>query len=102
MKVEKKEQISKNKWGQLNQEIINSGYPHDLWPQICDYAFEYLEQGRVNFDVNHTKAVVYWAFNLANNHNQNCREQVDVNTVVTAALLHDIGYHGQSRYFRSN
>ncbi len=97
MTTERSEQIGQNKWEQLSQEIISSGYPKELWNQISEYAFEYLEQGRPNFDVNHTKAVVYWAFILGQTHNEQVQEQdkVDLNLLLSAALFHDIGYHGQ-------
>lgn len=96
MTAERGEQIGQNMWEQLSQEIINSGYPKELWDQVSNYAFGYLEQGRPDFDVNHTKAVVYWAYQLANNHNQQPRaEQVDANVLISSAIFHDIGYYGQ-------
>jgi putative nucleotidyltransferase with HDIG domain len=83
-------------WKRLSLHIISDGLPKELWRQASEYAFSYLEQGRPDFDVNHTKAVVSWAYQLANNHNQQPGvKPVSVKVLVTAALFHDIGYHGE-------
>lgn len=81
----------------LSQFIISP----ELWQAVESYAEELLVQGRPNFDLPHTRAVVHWAYVLGVAHNvevtQSDREDdlVDLPVLLTAAWLHDIGYFGQ-------
>jgi len=89
-------------WENLSHQIIEFGYPQQLWTLASNYAFKYLKQGRPDFDVPHTQAVVHWAFHLSTDYNRRVTERaiengppVDVSVLVTAALFHDIGYYGE-------
>ncbi len=93
---------SRKSWNKLSHQIIESGYPQKLWTPASTYALGYLEQGRPDFDIPHTQAVVCWAFRLATDYNRRVAEgaiensaPVDVNVLVSAALFHDIGYYGK-------
>ena len=55
---------------------------------IESYALQFLKKGREDWDVPHTRAVVFYAERLANNAN------LDILVLVTAAWLHDVGYFG--------
>ena len=52
------------------------------------YAMQFLEKGRVGWDVPHTRTVVHYAELITRS------EKVDLMVVPTAAWLHDIGYYG--------
>lgn len=54
-----------------------------------EYAMRYLEKGRPNWDVPHTRTVVYYASLIAADLG------LDRTVLVTAAWLHDVGYYGQ-------
>lgn len=82
--------------------IIDSGYPEPLWDMVKGFSLRYLEKGRIGWDVPHTKSVVNWVFLLATDYNRRVENGeisegslVDVSVLVTAAWLHDIGYHGE-------
>lgn len=59
----------------------------ELETKIEKYALSFLCQGRKEWDEPHTKAVVYYATEIANSSGLN------VLVLKTAAWLHDIGYH---------
>jgi putative nucleotidyltransferase with HDIG domain len=59
--------------------------PADLANELESYAVGFLSKGR-EWDVPHTKAVVYYAEQIAGSEN------LDLLVIVTAAWLHDIGY----------
>src|SRR5690349_10762647 len=61
--------------------------PHDLMQKAEEEASEYLKRGR-DWDVDHTKAVVYYATRIAVAENENAR------VLATAAWFHDTGYAG--------
>lgn len=71
------------------RNIELAGYPGELKDLVENYVLEILSQGRPNWDVPHTLAVVKWANRLAN------AQGLDVLVLTTAAYLHDIGYYGQ-------
>lgn len=86
----------------LSKEIIESGYPEPLWKLVKDFSLQYLEKGRKNFDVPHTKGTVYWVFRLATDYNKRIEDgeisgksPVDIDVLITSAWLHDIGYFGK-------
>lgn len=56
--------------------------------KIEEFALQFLKQGRENWDVPHTRAVVYYAERLA------VDAHLDVLVLTTTAWLHDIGYYG--------
>ena len=58
----------------------------DLEPEVKSIALKILEQGRGDWDVPHTLAVVYWMKKLIK------KEGGDPKILVTAAYFHDIGY----------
>lgn len=51
--------------------------------------FPELEKGRKGWDLEHTKAVVYYAKKLLEHH-----PEIDPTVLITAAYAHDIGYTG--------
>ena len=51
---------------------------------------DFLQQGREEWDIPHTLAVVYYALQIGKTI-----EGIDLPVVVTATWLHDIGYFGQ-------
>lgn len=55
--------------------------------QIENYALSFLRRGRKEWDEPHTKAVVYYATEIATSNN------LDVLVLKTAAWFHDIGYY---------
>jgi len=57
-------------------------------PDVENYALRFLHQGREGWDIEHTKAVVFYAEKIA------ASEGLDVEVLHTAAWLHDIGYYG--------
>jgi len=84
------------------REIIEFGYPEPLWQLVKNFSLQYLEKGRVNFDIPHTRGTVDWVFRLATDYNQKVESgeipdgvPVDVIVLVTAAWPHDIGYYGE-------
>lgn len=96
------ESIEKN-WQKTRETILNSGeYPQELWEMIEKFAEELLVNGRPEFDVPHTHAVVNWAYQLSSALNKQIangeiaeEERIDLTVIITAAWLHDIGYYGQ-------
>ena len=57
--------------------------------ELSDKVFKYLTNGRPNWDIPHTKAVVYWAKVIC------LKEKVDhenTKIIISSAYLHDIGY----------
>jgi HD superfamily phosphodiesterase len=56
--------------------------------QVEDYALQFLSQGRKDWDIPHTRAVVGHIHDITKSENQ------DVLVLETAAWLHDIGYFG--------
>ena len=62
--------------------------PEDLMTQVETYAVSFLKEGRADWDVPHTRSVVYYADLLAQ------AAEADRLVLTTAAWLHDIGYHG--------
>jgi putative nucleotidyltransferase with HDIG domain len=52
------------------------------------YAMQFLEKGRIGWDVPHTRAVVHYAKLITRSVN------ADLMVIPTAAWLHDIGYYG--------
>ncbi len=89
------------KFSVIENGIIENGYPAKLWESVKTFALSYLRKGRPDFDVPHTKAVVYWVYRLATDYNEKVRagdiggEMVDSVVLITAAWLHDIGYYGE-------
>lgn len=65
-----------------------SEIPQDLETALENYALGFLRQGRQEWDEPHTRAVVYYAGEIAK------AEGLDALVLVTAAWLHDIGYYG--------
>lgn len=61
----------------------------DLFKQAENYAMQFLANGREEWDIPHTKAVVYYTQVIAE------ATDADAPVLVTAAWLHDIGYYGQ-------
>lgn len=57
--------------------------------ELNNIVFEYLKNGRPNWDIPHTKSVVYWAKAICKS--EKCTEN-DTKIIVSAAYLHDIGY----------
>ncbi|MEK7524874.1 MAG: HD domain-containing protein [Patescibacteria group bacterium] len=55
---------------------------------IESYALQFLKKGREDWDVPHTRAVVFYAERLAK------AADLDVLVLVTTAWLHDVGYFG--------
>ena len=62
--------------------------PADLKSALESYALGFLRQGRQEWDEPHTRAVVYYAEEIAR------KEGLDTLVLVSAAWLHDIGYFG--------
>jgi hypothetical protein len=56
--------------------------------RVQEYAEGFLQQGRIGWDLPHTKAVVDFALLIA------AQEGLDQLTLFTAAWFHDIGYYG--------
>jgi len=55
---------------------------------VKDYALQFLRQGREGWDIEHTRAVAYYAEKIATS------EGLDTEVLIAAAWLHDIGYYG--------
>src|SRR3990167_7642145 len=66
----------------------NLEIPQSLESALESYALGFLRQGRKEWDEPHTRAVVYYAGEIAK------AEGLDALVLVTAAWLHDIGYYG--------
>lgn len=90
----------------LRYEVVGDEYPDDrypveLWEKVEGFAMRYLQEGRPGWDVPHTQAVVHWTNRLVNDYNRKIKfgvldgAKVDREAVITAALLHDIGYWGE-------
>jgi len=62
--------------------------PVGLESALENYALGFLRQGRKEWDEPHSRAVVYYAGEIAK------AEGLDSLVLVTAAWLHDIGYYG--------
>lgn len=58
-------------------------------PEAENYVLRFLENGRENWDIPHTRAVVFYAEKLAE------AAGLDVLVFITAAWFHDVGYYGQ-------
>ena len=88
---------------EVREEIIDSGYPAELWRLTETFALSYLRKGRIDFDVPHTRAVVSWGHRLVTDYNERVRrgdiidggKEIDSTVIITAAWLHDIGYYGE-------
>ena len=65
-----------------------SEIPQDLETALENYALGFLRRGRQDWDEPHTRAVVYYAGEIAK------AEGLDSLVLVSAAWLHDIGYYG--------
>lgn len=63
--------------------------PEDLMAQVEDFAVTFLSEGRADWDVPHTRSVVYYAGLLAQ-----AVAEADPLVLTTAAWFHDIGYFG--------
>lgn len=61
--------------------------PQGLQILVENFALDYLNRGRVNWDEPHTRAVSFYAVDLARKNNLN------VKVLYTAAWLHDTGYN---------
>jgi putative nucleotidyltransferase with HDIG domain len=59
--------------------------------ELKAYATEKLLLGRPNWDLPHTRSVAYYAYRITRSLPEGW---VDPMTVITAAVLHDIGYSG--------
>ena len=68
--------------------MANEVISPNLQKEIQAYAESFLNQGRFDWDLPHTKSVVHYALELAREGN------LDLLTMFTAAWFHDIGYHG--------
>lgn len=66
--------------------LERSIYPQELDKQIENFALQFLTKGRKEWDEPHTRAVVFYAEEIAKANG------LDVLVVKTAAWLHDIGY----------
>lgn len=64
-----------------------SFYSEELVGKVSEYALEFLLKGRQEWDIPHTKAVVFYAEEIA------IANGLDVQVIKTAAWLHDIGYY---------
>lgn len=64
--------------------------------RIENYALQFLKQGREGWDIPHTKAVVYYATQIA------LAEGLDVRVHNTVGWLHDTGYAGIVNPHESN
>lgn len=62
--------------------------PRELEIKTEEFALGFLRQGRKEWDEPHTRAVVFYAGEIAKS------EGLDVLVLKTAAQLHDIGYYG--------
>jgi len=51
-----------------------------------NHAKQFLEQGRYDWDLPHTKSVIYYAYNIAK------KENADIKVLTIAAMFHDVGY----------
>lgn len=61
----------------------------ELALRLENFTTLFLSEGRADWDVPHTKAVVYHAGQIAK------KENLDELVLITTAWLHDIGYYGQ-------
>lgn len=59
----------------------------ELFRNAENYALQFLKQGREDWDIPHTLAVVHFAELISEAENQ------DTPVIVSAAYLHDIGYY---------
>lgn len=71
----------------MQKERLNEAMPKKLELALMEFAYGYLEKGRKDWDIPHTKAVKYYAEEIAR------AEGLDVLVHKTVAILHDIGYY---------
>jgi len=64
---------------------------HNLEEIIISHILPDLNNGRRNFDLEHTKAVVYWMKYILDSLNKDCSYE---KILITAAYAHDWGYVG--------
>jgi putative nucleotidyltransferase with HDIG domain len=64
------------------------GIPPELETKVEEFALGFLRRGRKNWDEPHTRAVVFYAGEIAKS------ADLDVLVLTTTAWLHDIGYRG--------
>ena len=57
-------------------------------PKLKEVVYPILEEGRPNYDLKHTQAVVFWADSILHNY-----PEAKKNCVLISAYLHDIGYY---------
>jgi len=89
--------IDEEKYNELRSEVRKLGYPDELW-QVCEQFAVPLFKGRPGFE-HHTWAVVHWACVLAD-HEKKTEGGIllDPKILITAAILHDIGWVKLSGY----
>lgn len=67
--------------------LERNSFPQELEREIENFALQFLRKGRVEWDEPHTRAVVYYAGEIAKS------EGLDGLVLMTTAWMHDIGYY---------